>query len=80
MSFTKQLKSLLHPYVFILKEGNAFTEDSMSYDLMILQVNDEVIKSPTSKKKVERTAQERLNDLKVALPRTLNQVRGLEDS
>lgn len=51
MSFSKQLKLLLHPYIFVLKEGKSFTKDCMSYDLMLLQISNEIIKSPKGKQK-----------------------------
>lgn len=77
MSFSKQLKQLLHPYVFVLKEGKEFSVDCMSYDLMMLQVNNEVIKSPPVTEK-EDFAQKELELLKSALPRALERIRGAE--
>lgn len=79
MSFSKQLKLLLHPYVFVLKEGKGFSKDSMSYDLMMLQVNNEVIKSPANAPAKDH-AQEDLEMLKTALPRAIERIRGVEAS
>ena len=51
MSFPKQhddLKLILHPYVFALKEGDGIKENPLDYTLMMLQVTcPEKIKSPT---------------------------------
>lgn len=78
MSFSKQLKLLLHPYVFVLKEGKGFSKNSMSYDLMMLQVNNEVIKSPKQLSEPNQTPQNELEMLKSALPRALARIRGAE--
>lgn len=47
MSFTKQLKQLLHPFIFVLKEGKKYPNDGLSYDLLMLQVSNEVIRAPS---------------------------------
>lgn len=76
MSFTQQLKNLLHPYAFVLKESDKFKRDSMSYDLMLLQINHETIKSPLGIKK--GTSEENEFDvLRTVLPNTLAQIRNL---
>jgi hypothetical protein len=37
----------LHPYLFVLKEGNAFHDNYLDYSLLMLQVtNTEIIRSP----------------------------------
>lgn len=76
MSFSKQLKLLLHPYVFVLKEGKCFSKDCMSYDLMMLQVSNEIIKSPSSVLVEKDEEQEELELLKTALPKAIARVRG----
>jgi hypothetical protein len=44
----KDLKTMLHPYLFVLKEGTKIQEDFLDYSLLILQVGrPEIIKSPT---------------------------------
>ncbi len=75
MSFSKQLKMLLHPYVFVLKEGKGFPNDSMSFDLMMMQIDNEVIKSPANQKKEEESTMSELELLKSALPRALARVQ-----
>lgn len=75
MSFSKQLKLLLHPYVFVLKEGKRFTSDCMSYDLLLLQVNNEVIKSPTTITIDKEALQKELDLLKSALPKALDNLK-----
>jgi hypothetical protein len=41
------LKSILHPYVFVLKEGGKIKKDLFDYSLMILFIHSsEVLKSP----------------------------------
>lgn len=46
----KNLKPILHPYIFVLKEGAQIKENFLDYTLMILQVGKpEIIKSPTIK-------------------------------
>lgn len=43
----KDLKLLLHPYLFALKEGPGIKKDFLDYSLLMLQVTSpEVIKSP----------------------------------
>lgn len=43
----KDLKLILHPYVFVLKEGHKINEDFLDYSLLILQVGrPETLKSP----------------------------------
>lgn len=44
----KSLKQILHPYMFVLKEGAEFQQDYLDYSLMILHINClEVFKSPS---------------------------------
>lgn len=75
MSFSKQLKLLLHPFVFVLKEGKGISKDSMSYDLMMLQVTNEVIKSPPLTTAQLEAAQNELDLLRSALPKALARIR-----
>lgn len=43
----KDLKQILHPYMFVLKEGVEFQNDCLNYSLMMLHVNClEVLGSP----------------------------------
>lgn len=43
----RDLSLLLHPYMFVLKEGSAIQKDPLNFSLMILKVNcPEVLKSP----------------------------------
>ena len=43
----KDLKQIVHPYIFVLKEGVEFREDCLDYSLMMLHVNClEVLASP----------------------------------
>lgn len=43
----KDLRHILHPYMFLLREGQAFHEDLFDYSLMMLHVNClEVMESP----------------------------------
>lgn len=43
----KNLKHILHPYLFVLKEGPKIRDNYMDYSLLILQVGKpETIKSP----------------------------------
>lgn len=45
----KALKQILHPYMFVLKEGVEFREDCLDYSLMMLHVNClEILASPNS--------------------------------
>ena len=42
------LKSILHPYVFVLKEGGKIKKDLLDYSLMMLFVHSrETIRSPS---------------------------------
>jgi hypothetical protein len=46
--YTNDLKHLLHPYIFVLKEGPHIEFDFFNFQLMMLQITcPEVIKSPT---------------------------------
>lgn len=41
------LKSILHPYLFVLQEGKTISNDFLDYSLMMLQVScHEAIRSP----------------------------------
>lgn len=54
---TKDLKQLLHPYIFVLKEGQEIKDDLLDYSLMMLQVTcPEVIKSPSAPTKQQISA------------------------
>lgn len=44
---THPLKTILHPYVFVLKEGGEIKKDFLDYSLVMLFVHSrEIIKSP----------------------------------
>lgn len=44
---TNPLKTLLHPYLFVLKEGGEIKKDFLDYSLMMLFIySGETIKSP----------------------------------
>lgn len=48
---TNPLKSILHPYVFVLKEGGKIKNDFLDYSLMMLFVHSrETIASPFDEK------------------------------
>lgn len=43
----KDLKQILHPYIFVLKEGREFSQNYLDYSLLFLHVGtQEIIKSP----------------------------------
>lgn len=43
----KDLKMILHPYIFVLKEGKKIHDNFLDYSLLILQVGRaEIIRSP----------------------------------
>lgn len=45
------LKGILHPYLFVLKEGGGIKSDYLDYSLMMLLINSsETIKSPYKEK------------------------------
>lgn len=75
MSFSKQLKHLLHPYAFVLKEGKTHAQDSLSYDLMLLQIDGEVIKSPAQFLSAEEIIQNELEALRTSLPAALAKLK-----
>lgn len=78
MSLKQQLKLFLHPYAFILKEGRDYSVNSMSYDLLMLHINNEVIKSPKNFINKEMLQQSELEVLKTALPQTLARIRAAD--
>ncbi len=44
---SKDLRLLLHPYIFVLKEGNEINKDLLNYSLLMLHVScPETLKSP----------------------------------
>jgi hypothetical protein len=54
MSFrnNQDLKTLLHPYIFVLKENPGIQKDYLDYSLLMMQVGrPEMLKSPLSYKK-----------------------------
>lgn len=48
--YNKDLKLLVHPYVFILREGQTIKRDFLDYNLVMLKVcSPEVLRSPGQK-------------------------------
>lgn len=50
-----QLSTLIHPFIFVLKEGNGFTKNYMDYSLMMVFVHPQYLKS--EEKKLPRVPQ-----------------------
>lgn len=51
----KNLKALLHPYIFVLKEGGGIKDNFLDYSLMMLLVTSpETIKSPKKSSKAPK--------------------------
>jgi len=47
----EHLKQMLHPYVFVLKEGSKIYENYLDYSLLMLQITSpEILPSPLKKK------------------------------
>jgi hypothetical protein len=45
--FSKDLRLILHPYIFVLKEGGEIRADYLDYSLLMLQIGcQETIPSP----------------------------------
>ena len=42
----KSLKQMFYPYIFALKEGPNFDKNFLSYSLLMMQINNEVLQSP----------------------------------
>ncbi len=43
----KDLKQILHPYLFVLKEGKEISDDYLDYSLLMLHVNcTEILHAP----------------------------------
>ena len=52
-SYSNDLKPMLHPYAFVLKEGKEIKEDLLDYSLVMIHINcREVIKKPLEGKPV----------------------------
>lgn len=50
------LKNILHPYLFVLKEGGKIQNDFLDYSLMMLHINSsETIKSPKQPENISPT-------------------------
>lgn len=43
------LNTLLHPFIFVLKEGNSFNKNYMDYSLMMVFVHPQFLKSEEKK-------------------------------
>jgi len=51
MPLNKDLQNILHPYIFVLKEGEGIHNDLLDYTLMMLNVSPpETIYSPGSER------------------------------
>ena len=43
----KNFDHLLHPYMFVLKEGKKINEDLLDYSLLLLQISEtDILRSP----------------------------------
>ena len=67
---TNPLKSLLHPYIFVLKEGREIKDDFLDYSLMMLFIHStETIRSPLSAQVSEELLKKRLKNKKTSIKR-----------
>lgn len=56
-STPKPLDNFLHPYVFVLKEGQEIQEDFLDYSLLLLQVGRaDILHSPNTLKSLSTPA------------------------
>ena len=56
------LKSILHPYIFVLKEGGKIKKDFLYYSLMMLYLHStETIRSPLVNIDVNKALRKKLN-------------------
>lgn len=56
-SRTKPFEHFLHPYIFVLKEGNEIHKDFLDYSLLLLQVGQaDILPSPNNFKSLSATA------------------------
>ena len=56
------LKSILHPYIFVLKEGGKIKKDFLDYSLMMLYLHStETIRSPLVNIDVNKALRKKLN-------------------
>lgn len=54
---SKRFDNLLHPYVFILKEGKEIQKDFLDYSLLLLQVGQaDILPSPNNLRYLSATA------------------------
>lgn len=52
----KPFEHFLHPYVFVLKEGNEIHKDFLDYSLLLLQVGQaDILPSPRNSKLISAT-------------------------
>ena len=52
----KPFEHFLHPYVFVLKEGNQIHKDYLDYSLLLLQVGQaDILPSPRNNKLISAT-------------------------
>lgn len=78
MSFRprQNLKLILHPYVFVLKEGIEIKKDYLDYSLMMLMVaSPETIKSPVGHPKEIPTEVSEVEFLKATLPSAILKIQ-----
>lgn len=50
-----QLRTILHPYIFVLKEGKEINDNFFDYSLMMMLINsNETIRSPAGLRKTKK--------------------------
>lgn len=72
----RTLKAILHPYLFVLKEGGGIKNDFLDYSLMMLLINSsETIKSPHIKKPANAKKVSKMEINIPAVPTVLSQTK-----
>jgi hypothetical protein len=58
IKYRKDLKLLVHPFLFVLKEGRKIQDNFLDYSLLMLQVvSPEILKSPPDQEKSSKTSE-----------------------
>jgi hypothetical protein len=64
----RDLKMILHPVIFVLKEGQEFKQNLLDYSLLMLHVTSETIKSPINFLPLRNPVPSEIDYINITLP------------
>lgn len=75
--FRKDLNQILHPYMFVLKEGNEIAKDLLEYSLLMVSVgNPQTIPSPKNFNNIPPSSNPDFDYLKASISLGLDSFSG----